>query len=195
MLASCALWSRRLTKAQVDEAAALRAWLAEILGIKAVTIRIVATSRPERSIKCRMDNLGRSVKQFFIRVRVLSKTFVYIRVSVYTINEVCERIFLSIPTFRRQVAIRIVQLLLYSSRPLKVSKLLDASEVDNEGDISFDKSRWPTEAMDIAVYCSSLTFLVGDEEVTHSLIKVRYRWSNNSEPILQLAHLSVKEYR
>jgi hypothetical protein len=79
---------------------------------------------------------------------------------------------LSIPTFPHQVAIRIVQLLIYSSRPLKVSELLDASEVDTKGDIPFDKSRWPTEVMDITVYCSSLTVLVGDEEVTHSLIEV-----------------------
>lgn len=83
----------------------------------------------------------------------------------WDLNEVCERILLSIPTFRRQAAIRIVQLLLYSSRPLKVSELLDAIAVDTEGDIPFDKSRRPIEAMDIAVYCSSLTVLVRDEEV------------------------------
>lgn len=205
-----------------------------------------------------MDNLGRSVKRVSIRARVLSKTFVHIRVSVYTIwytmrsnhrcyvtriarecgvkarkpsaniwqrfrlvacrlnvprdcisleeprkelsclprdlNEVCERIFLSIPTFRRQAAIRIVQLLLYSSRPLKVSELLDAIAVDAEGDIPFDKSRWPIEAMDIAVYCSSLTVLVRDEEVPQSLIETHYRRSNNSEPVFQRAHFSVKEY-
>ena len=48
--------------------------------------------------------------------------------------------------------------------------------------------------MDIAVYCSSLTVLVRDEEVPQSLIEARYRRSNNSEPVLQLAHFSVKEY-
>ena len=63
----------RLTIARVDKVAALRAWLAEILGTKAVTIRIVATSRPERDIECRMDNLGRSVKRVSIKARVLSK--------------------------------------------------------------------------------------------------------------------------
>lgn len=76
----------RLTRARVDKVAALRAWLAEILGTKAVTIRIVATSRPERDIEYRMDNLGRSVKRVSIRARVLSKTFVHIRVSVYTMT-------------------------------------------------------------------------------------------------------------
>jgi hypothetical protein len=100
-----------------------------------------------------MDNLGRSVKQVFIRVRVLSKTFVCIRVFVYTIDKICERILLSIPTFRHQVAMRIVQLLLCSSRPSKVSELLNASEVDTEGDIPFDTCRWLTEVMDITVYC------------------------------------------
>lgn len=110
------------------------------------------------------------------------------------LNEVCERILLSIPTFRRQAAIRIVQLLLYSSRPLKVSELLDAIAVDTEGDTPFDKSRRPIEAMVIAVYCSSLTVLVRDEEVPQSLTEARYRRSNNSEPVLQLAHFSVTEY-
>jgi hypothetical protein len=75
-----------------------------------------------------------------------------------------------------------------------VIELLDDIAVDTEGNIPFDKSRWPIEAMDITVYCSSLTVLVRDEEVPQSLIETRYRRSNNSKPVLQLAHFSVKMY-
>lgn len=108
------------------------------------------------------------------------------------LNEVYERIFLSIPTFRRQPIIKIIQLLLYPSRPSKVSELLDTIAVDTEDNKPFDKSRPPIEAMDIAVYCSSPTVLVRDEEAPQLLIEPRHRRSNNSEPVLMPAHFSLE---
>ncbi|KAH8598562.1 hypothetical protein B0O99DRAFT_567007, partial [Bisporella sp. PMI_857] len=91
-----------------------------------------------------------------------------------TLDETYDRILLGIPQASKQKAIRILQFLAFSERPLRVEEAVDAIIVEPEGNPRFDPSNRMPDPMEISKYCSSLV-VVGDRQ-------------------LQLAHFSVKEY-
>ena len=98
------------------------------------------------------------------------------------LNETYSRILTSIPEGRRDKAIRILQFLTYSDRPLTVQEAVDAIAIPLDTHYRFDpKYRLPCPN-EIARFCSSLVSLVtrrpGEETVME----------------LELAHFSVKEY-
>ena len=98
-----------------------------------------------------------------------------------TLDETYSRILCNIPEGHSQDAIRILQWLTYSARPLRVEELAEIVAVNIDGSPWFDcEARFPDQ-QDVLAICSSL---VTTEEVT---VRGTY------QPV-RLAHFSVKEY-
>src|SRR5579862_283601 len=103
-----------------------------------------------------------------------------------TLDETYSRILHGIPSEYKQNAIRILQFLTYSERPLRIEEAVDAITVDTEGSQYFDPRYRMPDPWEITRFCSSLVVLVS---TTHD------SYGKNEEVVnLQLAHFSVKEY-
>ncbi|KAF3211502.1 hypothetical protein TWF106_010222 [Orbilia oligospora] len=94
------------------------------------------------------------------------------------LDETYARIIRNIPNIYRQKAIRILQFLTYSPRPVEVVEIVDALVVDMDGKTYFDPSRRMPCPNEVLHYCSGLVVIS----------------SQKRNPELQLAHLSVREY-
>ncbi|OCK96816.1 uncharacterized protein K441DRAFT_656827 [Cenococcum geophilum 1.58] len=103
-----------------------------------------------------------------------------------TLDETYSRILHAIPSEHKQNAIRILQFLTFSERPLRIKEAVDAITVDTEGDRYFSPKYRMPDPQEISRYCSSLVVMVSVTEHLHG---------EDSERVeLQLAHFSVKEY-
>jgi hypothetical protein len=103
-----------------------------------------------------------------------------------TLDETYARILYSIPEQHKQNAIRILQFLTYSERPLRIDEAVDLITVDTgEAKYFNEKYRMP-DPSEISRYCSSLVVLVSAKD----------NWVDEEDNTirLQLAHFSVKEY-
>ncbi|KAF3768506.1 hypothetical protein M406DRAFT_336936 [Cryphonectria parasitica EP155] len=100
-----------------------------------------------------------------------------------TLDETYARVLSRIPPEFEQNAIRILQFLAFSERPLRVEEAVDVIAVVTRNKPRFDaKNRMP-QADEISIYCSSLVAVV-----------TRGEDGENGVKELQLAHFSVKEY-
>jgi ankyrin repeat protein len=132
-----------------------------------------------------------------------------------TLDETYTRILDSIPTENKQSAVRILQLLTYSERPLSVAEVVDAIAVDITEKPHFDPKYRMPDPDEILIYCSSLVIMVPisvdfydkpvygedsdddeNEEPDNIYIDEQYSSEENMGTmfVLQLAHFSVKEY-
>jgi hypothetical protein len=103
-----------------------------------------------------------------------------------TLDETYARILRGIPEEQKQNAIRILQFLTYSERPLRIEEAVDALVVDTKEDQHFNPQYRMPDPREISCYCSSLVVVVSAKD--HS-------YDEDDKPMeLQLAHLSVKEY-
>src|SRR4051812_1962625 len=73
-----------------------------------------------------------------------------------SLNETYDRILNAIPLENRQQAIRILQFLTFSERPLKIEEGIDAIAVNIEKEPYFSPKYRMPEPEEIAHYCSSL---------------------------------------
>ena len=85
-----------------------------------------------------------------------------------TLGNVYQRMLQNIPARRLPVAIRILQLLLFSSKPLTVTELSHAIAVEPDAETCLDTSKYLRDSNDIALYCPGLTVLVKQYEVYDS---------------------------
>src|SRR5438105_321000 len=91
-----------------------------------------------------------------------------------TLDGTYDRILCAIDKENSQDALKILQWLVYSARPLQIGEVVDAIAVYGDGNLRFDiESRLP-DPQDILTICSSLVTIAGPE--------------------IRLAHYSVKEY-
>ena len=113
-----------------------------------------------------------------------------------TLDETYSRILHGITSEYKQNAIRILQFLTYSERPLSIEEAVDAIAVDTEGEQYFDPKHRMPDPPEIACYCSSLVVVVSRQEHSSDEDDSDYYDPNqNNKPVeLQLAHFSVKEY-
>ena len=103
-----------------------------------------------------------------------------------TLDETYARILRGIPLEHKQNAIRILQFLTYSERPLTVEEAVDAIAVNTEGDRHFNPEYRMFDSHEISCYCSSLVVMVSVKG--HS-------YNEDDERVeLQLLHFAVKEY-
>ncbi|KAK4166291.1 putative vegetative incompatibility protein, partial [Cladorrhinum sp. PSN259] len=98
------------------------------------------------------------------------------------LDETYSRILTSIPEIRREKAIRILQFLIYSERPLTVEEAVDAVAIRLDAHPQFDSKYKLPCPNEIARYCSSLVSLVTRRSDKETVTEV------------ELAHFSVKEY-
>jgi hypothetical protein len=90
------------------------------------------------------------------------------------------------PPKRKEKAIRILQFVAFSERPLRIEEAADAIAVDPQGEPHFDPEARMPDLQEILLYCSSLVVVVSAKD--HS-------YDKDDKPVeLQLAHFSVKEY-
>ncbi|KAF3283914.1 hypothetical protein TWF970_001081 [Orbilia oligospora] len=95
-----------------------------------------------------------------------------------TLDETYARIIRNMPNIYKKKAIRILQFLTYSPRPVEVVEIVDALAVDTDEKTYFDSSRRMPCPNEVLHYCSGLVVIS----------------SQKPNPVLQLAHLSVREY-
>jgi ankyrin repeat protein len=150
-------------------------------------------------VSCQIDALERCLE-----LRSLEKALVSLP---ETLDETYERILDSIPGENKQSAVRILQLLTYSERPLSVAGVVDAIAVDITEKPYFDQKYRMPDTDEILVYCSSLVVIVprsvifddeySDYESSDDICaSEQHVPGKHMDPIfvLQLAHFSVKEY-
>ncbi|KAF7158590.1 hypothetical protein CNMCM5623_003650 [Aspergillus felis] len=101
-----------------------------------------------------------------------------------TLQETYARILAGIDCNYRQYAMKILQFLTYSTRPLTIQEAVDVIVVDPNGDPYFDPSLRMPNPRDIMKVCSSLVSVVIKRDST----------STETFMELQLAHLSVQQY-
>ena len=105
-----------------------------------------------------------------------------------TLDETYGRILLKIEKHHKPYAVRILQLLAYSERPLRIEEIADAVVVDPHGIPTFNSDLRMPRPEEIAITCSSLVSVVRTQQTE------RYFKFDKEGLELRLAHFSVKEY-
>lgn len=106
-----------------------------------------------------------------------------------TLDQTYDRILTAIREEDRVYAIRILQWLTFSERPLTIEEVAEVAAIDIEGETIFDRDEAlidPLEALDI---CSSLITVTGSAEKKKNIYG-----QLADQRILTLAHYSVQEY-
>lgn len=128
-----------------------------------------------RWVVCQLDALQKCLKVTQLRsaLRSLPKT----------LDDTYSRILLGIDEEYIPDALKILQWMAYSRRPMRLSEVAEVISIDLESDTRFDPERRLPEPRDILVICSSL--------LTISTATI-----NGTEDVeeLRFAHFSVKEY-
>ncbi|KAI9884227.1 MAG: hypothetical protein M1823_003976 [Watsoniomyces obsoletus] len=148
-------------------------WMRDLLSSEENNAHVLVTSRPEQDIES-------EVREWVLDDDMLLTDA--LASLPKTLDETYARILNSIPESHRHKAIRILQLLIFSERPLLIEEIVDAVAVGPKGERHFNPENRMPVPREILRYCSSLVVVV----------TVRGYLTNWEE--LQLAHSSVKEY-
>lgn len=156
-----------------------------------------------RCVHCQLQELSDCLDKAAVR-RML-------RTLPNDLNETYDRILLNIPNPRVPNAIKLLQLLTFSKRPLRLEEVIDAVATDPDAEPPFDAENRVTPSDAIIGYCSSLVKITTASKETfadtadeglygmQSLLKAPWKLSSaNKEeeesPMIQLAHFSVRQY-
>ncbi|KAL8956660.1 MAG: hypothetical protein Q9193_005878 [Seirophora villosa] len=137
-----------------------------------------------RWVECQLDIL-----QHCLFVRELEKA---LESLPQTLHETYERILCTINKSHERLAIKALQWLLYSRRPLTVQELAEVLAIDVEAEPRFDVNSRLADDDDVISVCSSLITITQGPDEWHS----RSYWWAAGEPknYVRFAHFSVKEY-
>ena len=127
---------------------------------------------------CQLDELGDCLNLPELRETLASLPL--------TLDDTYARILCNIHKKRSQHALKILQWLAYSARPLQIEELVEVIAVDIEGNPRFDPERRFPESRDILTICSSLITTTAEATDGHH--------GKTTEEQVRLAHFSVKEY-
>ncbi|KAF7506336.1 hypothetical protein GJ744_011909 [Endocarpon pusillum] len=122
---------------------------------------------------CQLDSLGSCLNIHGLRKALASLP--------KTLDDTYARILCNIDEDHRRYALKILQWLTYSVRPLRLEEVAEVIAIDVEESPRFDPEKRLPEPRDILTICSSLISL---EEKAFA----------NAQVIVRLAHFSVKEY-
>ncbi|KAE8156909.1 Pfs, NACHT and ankyrin domain protein [Aspergillus tamarii] len=128
-----------------------------------------------RWVACQLDRLQKCLLPAMVREALNSLPG--------TLQETYARILANIDEIYRPYAIRILQFLTYSERPLTIEEAVDIIVVNPGEEPSFDSNERMPEPREIAVVCSSLVCLVTRRDRRGKTVME-----------LQLAHFSVQQY-
>ncbi|TWU70855.1 hypothetical protein ED733_000488 [Metarhizium rileyi] len=160
-------------------------WIRDLLCSQQRNVHLLVTSRPEQDIKSKVSEFAYEEDIVPIQSDLITgdiRAYVHKR----TLDETYSKILHSIPPAHMQNATRILQLLTFSERPLRIKEAVDAIAVDTEGDRYFDPGDRMPDPMEISCFCSSLVVIVPTN--------VPSQHEDEKHLELQLAHFSVKEY-
>jgi len=127
---------------------------------------------------CQLDSLRSCLNVHGLRKRLASLP--------KDLDETYARILFNIDENYRRDALKILQWLTYSARPLRLEEVAEVVAIDVDESSRFDPEKRYSEPRDIWTACSSLIFL--QEEILEDAHE------GNTRAIVRLAHFSVKEY-
>lgn len=112
------------------------------------------------------------------------------------LNETYDRILQNIPQTCVHNAIKLLQLLAFSKRPLLLEEVVDAIATEPEIEPPFILEDRISPAVAVIGYCPSLVRLtaIADDDYNEHLYDVSTRRDLEGRLIIQLAHFSVQEY-
>jgi ankyrin repeat protein len=128
---------------------------------------------------CQLDKLRKCLK-----VETLRKA---LKSLPKTLDDTYARILLSIDEDYMQDALKVLQWLSFSSRPLRIEEVAEVVAVDQGSDPQFDSERRLSEPHDLLIICSSLV------TISSTTLELANGTLEETEE-LRLAHFSVKEY-
>ncbi|KAK5689256.1 hypothetical protein LTR17_026392 [Elasticomyces elasticus] len=183
-------------------------WIEGLVAPRAKTLQVIVTSRREHDIELGISSWARVEESLSLQGAAVNddiRAFLLAACQLDVLEECLDlpdlrealatlpgtlyktynRILENIPKKYKRHAIRILQFLTYSERPLRVEEAVDAIAITPMADSRFDVQDWLADAREIARVCSSLVTVVYDDQIWES---------DQNEDQLQLAHLSVKEY-
>lgn len=106
-----------------------------------------------------------------------------------TLDQTYDRILTAIREEDCVYAIRILQWLTFSERPLTIEEVAEVAAIDVEGEPIFDRDEVLIDPLEALAICSSLITVTGSAEK-----KINYDGRLADQRILSLAHYSVQEY-
>ena len=127
-----------------------------------------------------MDTLGECRSRLALRTAL--------KTLPTTLDETYERILCAISDKDSEYAIRILQWLAFSSRPLSVEELAEVVAIDVERETAFDRDEVLEDPMEVLDICISLVSVVMIEGPSSS------EPSRHLSTTVTLAHYSVQEY-
>jgi hypothetical protein len=101
------------------------------------------------------------------------------------LDQTYNRILAAIDEDYSQYALRILQWLTFSARPLLIDEVAEVVAIDAKRDPAFDRDEVLEDPLEVLNICSSLVTMTDDDN---------YRVGESSRQIIALAHYSVKEY-
>jgi hypothetical protein len=101
------------------------------------------------------------------------------------LDQTYDRILAAIDEEYSQYALRILQWLTCSARPLSIDEVAEVVAIDAKRDPAFDREEVLEDPLEVLRICSSLITIVDDNN---------YRRGKSSTQVVALAHYSVKEY-
>ena len=132
---------------------------------------------------CQLDTLGKC------RTRSMLKKS--LATLPPTLDETYYRILCAIDEDDSQYAIRILQWLAFSERPLQVEEVAEVVAINPERDPSFDREEVLEDPLDVLTICSSLVTIATNDKDGLGMLE---RHSRSTGKVVLLAHYSVKEY-
>ncbi|KAJ5632891.1 hypothetical protein N7490_009230 [Penicillium lividum] len=132
---------------------------------------------------CQLD-----VLQDCINIELLEKS---LKSLPKTLEETYGRILAGISESHKEYAVRLLQFLTYSRRPLTIEEAVDVMAINLNRDPSFDPARRMPNPREIVRFCSSLASIV-EREIVQRPWQTPHRVVVVAE--LQLAHFSVQQY-
>jgi hypothetical protein len=102
-----------------------------------------------------------------------------------TLDQIYDRILTAISEEYSKYAMRILQWLTFSARPLSVEEIAEVVAIDVARDPAFDRDEVLEDPLEVLDICSSLVTITTDEVD---------RRSGSAQRIVALAHYSVQEY-
>lgn len=106
------------------------------------------------------------------------------------LDETYARILSNIDEDYRRDALKVLQWLTYSARPLRLEEVAEVVTIDIGGSPRFDPEKRYPEPRDVWTICSSLISI--EEEISKDDLEDDD--DGNAKIIVRLAHFSVKEY-
>jgi hypothetical protein len=126
---------------------------------------------------CQLDALGKCVNR-----KMLQEALAGLPPNL---DQTYNRILAAIDEDYSQYALRILQWLTFSTRPLLIDEVAEVVAIDAKRDPAFDRGEVLEDPLEVLNICSSLVTMTVDDN---------YRVGESSRQIVALAHYSVKEY-